>query len=267
MKIKVLAILFVIACFTKSFPQSTASVQVSTFQIEAPQLDTIKTIWIYTPKNYSEEKQYPVIYMHDAQNLFDHKTSYVGEWGVDEFLDSIQQPEVIIVGIEHGNEKRIDELTPFPNAKYGGGKGDAYLDFIRFTLKPHIDASYSTKPEADNTYIIGSSLGGLISYYAVLKYPEVFGNAGVFSPSFWFSQMIYDFTGSSEIKRDTRFYFMAGDKESEEMVPDMKKMVELLKEKGVSEDQIQVKVRENGEHNEASWKAEFPEAFSWLLRK
>src|SRR5690606_15416590 len=86
---------------------STASAQVSTFTINAPQLDTIKKIWVYLPKNYSKSKKsYPVIYMHDAQNLFDSATSYSGEWNVDESLDSINA-QVIVIGIEHGNAKRI----------------------------------------------------------------------------------------------------------------------------------------------------------------
>ena len=84
--------------------QSTASKQVSTFIIEAPQLKTTKKIWIYLPKNYdASKKKYPVIYMHDAQNIFDAKTSFVGEWNVDETLDSINA-QVIVIGIEN-NQK------------------------------------------------------------------------------------------------------------------------------------------------------------------
>nr|WP_317126117.1 alpha/beta hydrolase-fold protein [Flavobacterium rhamnosiphilum] len=110
--------------------QSTASKQVSTFTIEAPQLQTAKKIWVYLPENYeTSKKKFSVIYMHDAQNLFDAKTSYSGEWNVDEKLDSLKA-QVIVVGIEHGNDKRIDELTPFKNEKYGGGKADSYLEFI-----------------------------------------------------------------------------------------------------------------------------------------
>ncbi|MCY1371960.1 putative esterase [compost metagenome] len=106
--------------------KSTASPQVSTFEIEAPQLKTVKKIWVYLPKNYAtSEKKYPVIYMHDAQNLFDAKTSYAGEWNVDETLDSLKT-QAIVIGIEHGNEKRMDELTPFPNKKHGVGKADDY---------------------------------------------------------------------------------------------------------------------------------------------
>ena len=163
--------------------QSTASKNVSTFSIEAPQLKTTKKIWIYLPEGYATavKKKFSVIYMHDAQNLFDAKTSFVGEWNVDEKLDSLKA-QVIVVGIEHGNEKRIEELTPYKNEKYGGGNADNYVDFIVKTLKPYIDKNYRTKTKPKNTIIIGSSLGGLVSYYAAVKYPEVFGKAGVFYP-------------------------------------------------------------------------------------
>lgn len=128
MKILNTLILFIFAFSNFGHAQSTASAQVSIFNIEAPQLNIEKKIWVYLPKAYSNnDTHYPVIYMHDAQNLFDAETSYVGEWNVDEYLDSISDNKSIIIGIEHGNEKRMDELTPFPNEKYGGGKGDDYL--------------------------------------------------------------------------------------------------------------------------------------------
>ena len=110
--------------------------------------------------------------MHDAQNLFDTKTSFAGEWNVDEKLDSLSA-QVIVVGIENGGEKRLEELTPYKNYNYGGGNADNYLEFIVNTLKPEIDKKYRTKPNAKNTTIMGSSLGGLTSFYAVIKYPEI----------------------------------------------------------------------------------------------
>ncbi|MET0944861.1 MAG: alpha/beta hydrolase-fold protein [Flavobacterium sp.] len=245
--------------------QSTASKNVSTFTIEAPQLKTTKKIWIYLPEGYSAsaKKKYSVIYMHDAQNLFDAKTSYVGEWNVDEKLDSLKAP-VIVVGIEHGNDKRIDELTPFKNEKYGGGNADNYLDFIVKTLKPYIDKNYRTKTKAKNTTIMGSSLGGLVSYYAILKYPEVFGNAGVFSPSFWFSNDIYTYTEQAP-KNKTRIYFLCGDKESDDMVAEMKKMETLLdRNRCYCLHLTKSKVVKGGEHNEKLWRDNFVNAVLWL---
>lgn len=258
--------LIILFSFLQINAQSTASKNVKKFSIEAPQLDTIKKIWVYLPETYiSSEKNYEVIYMHDAQNLFDRETSYVGEWKVDEALDSIAENEAIIVGIEHGGDKRIDELTPFPNEKYGGGKGNAYVDFIKYTLKPYIDATYRTKTEARNTTIFGSSLGGLISFYAALKYPGTFGNAGVYSPSFWFSDRIYEFTQNAELNKNGKFYFLAGTAESEETIPDLKKMLELLQNKGMDSNHLKVKYIEGGKHNEAMWSKYFPETYLWLL--
>jgi len=247
-----------------SAQESTASKNVSTFTIEAPQLKTTKKIWIYLPDNYSATaKKYSVIYMHDAQNLFDSKTAYSGEWNVDEKLDSLKAP-VIVVGIEHDNEKRIDELTPFKNEKYGGGNADNYLDFIVKTLKPYIDNHYRTKPKAKNTIIMGSSLGGLVSYYAILKYPETFGKAGVFSPSFWFSNDIYTLTEKAP-KIKTKIYFLCGDKESDDMVKDMTKMERLLDTKRCYCLHLsKTKIVKGGEHNEKLWRDGFVKAVLWL---
>ncbi|MBF4492005.1 alpha/beta hydrolase [Flavobacterium sp. MR2016-29] len=245
--------------------ESTASKNVSTFTIEAPQLKTTKKIWIYLPEGYSAsaKKKYSVIYMHDAQNLFDAKTSFVGEWNVDEKLDSLRAP-VIVVGIEHGNDKRIDELTPFKNEKYGGGNADNYLEFIVKTLKPYIDKNYRTKTKAKNTTIMGSSLGGLVSYYAILKYPEVFGKAGVFSPSFWFSKDIYSYAEKVP-KIKTKIYFLCGDKESDDMVKDLSKMERLLDTKRCYCLHLnKTKIVKGGEHNEKLWRDGFVKAVLWL---
>ena len=246
--------------------QSTASNQVSTFKIEAPQLKTHKTIWIYTPKSYAtSQTRYPVIYMFDAQNLFDAETSYVGEWKVDEYLDSLKENEVIIVGIEHGNAKRLEELTPYPHETYGGGNGDLFMQFILNTVKPHIDVSYRTQPDAEHTAIFGASLGGLMAFYATITYPDTFSKAGVFSPSFWVSSKIYDLVSTTDIPETSQFFFLVGTKEGDTMVPDQKKMVSLLLDKGVNTEHIQNKIIEGGEHNEAFWSSNFPEAFQWLM--
>lgn len=265
MKTKII-LCFVSLCFIHNvFAQSTANKNVSSFTIDAPQLNMEKKIWMYIPNSYhSSNKYYPVIYMHDAQNLFDNETSYVGEWKVDEHLDILSENEAIIVGIEHGNEKRIDELTPYAHPKYGGGNGENYLEFIMHTLKPHIDVTYRTLKDSENTTIFGSSLGGLISFYAAIKYPDTFGKAGVFSPSFWFSEKIYELAEQSMISETSKFYFLVGSKEGENVVADQEKMVTLLKEKKVGEGQVINRIIEGGEHNEAFWSTYFTEAFLWL---
>lgn len=258
-----LNLLFILTA-VNAFSQSTASVNVSTFTLHAPQLQTDKKIWLYLPEGYqNSNKHYPVVYMHDAQNLFDKSTSFSGEWRVDETLDSLKL-QVIVVGIEHGNEKRIDELTPYKNEKYGGGKADAYLDFIVNTVKPHIDSLYRTKTKKKDSAIIGSSLGGLVSFYAVLKYPGVFGKAGVFSPAFWFTNDIYTLAEQAK-KINTKIYFLAGGNESEEMVPDLQRMHQLIAPK-MSRKNHTEKIIPEGKHNEALWAKQFPEAIIWLLK-
>lgn len=260
-----LFIISVLFSLIASAQESTAAKNVTTFEIFAPQLNVQKKIWVYLPKDYStSNKKYPVIYMHDAQNLFDAKTSFVGEWQVDETLNKMNA-QIIVIGIEHGNEKRIDELTPYKNEKYGGGNGDNYLEFIVKTLKPNIDSIYRTKSNAKNTAIFGSSLGGLISFYGVLKYPEVFGKSGVFSPSFWFSDEIYTFMEQSETTK-AKIFFLCGDKESDEMVPDLKKMVRLLDRNRCECLKLNKTVLiKDGEHNEKLWSQNFEQAVKWLF--
>lgn len=260
-----LIVLFLLFSIADIYCQGTASKQVSTFTIDAPQLGTVKKIWLYLPKNYStSDKKFPVIYMHDAQNLFDKKTSFAGEWQVDETLDSLKA-QVIVVGIEHGNDKRIDELTPYKNEKHGGGNADKYLEFIVNTLKPHIDSTYRTKTGAKNTAVFGSSLGGLVSYYAALKYPKVFGKAGVLSPSFWFTDDIYKLTENSP-KIKTKIYFLCGDSESEDMVRNMNRMTKLLDENRCYCLKLTQKVIvKGGQHNEKLWREGFAKAYLWLM--
>jgi predicted alpha/beta superfamily hydrolase len=268
LKYTILLLSLLFSCLSHSqdnSKQSTASKQVSTFTIDAPQLQTSKKIWLYLPKNYATStKKYPVIYMHDAQNLFDNKTAYAGEWNVDEKLDSLNA-QVIVVGIEHGNEKRIDELTPFKNEKYGGGKTDEYLDFLVTTLKPEIDKKFRTKSNARNTVIMGSSLGGLTSFYAILKYPNVFGKAGIFSPSFWFSKEIYTLAENTK-KLDTKIYLLCGDNESEDMVNDLNKMEDIISKKRCDCMKLTKKrIIKGGQHNEKLWRDGFVKAYLWLL--
>lgn len=242
--------------------QHTYSDNVSHFTIHS-QLNTDKKIWVYLPSGYyTSNEKYPVLYMHDGQNLFDKGIAFAGEWRIDEQLDSISA-KTIIIGIEHGGDKRIDELTPYVNEKYGGGQADKYLDFIVNTLKPYVDTHYRTKPDRENTGIMGSSVGGLVSFYAVLKYPKIFGKAGVFSPSFWFSDDLYDLAINTP-RLNTRLYFMAGDHESTEMVGDLDRMLDILHTKE-DHKKIHRKIVHNGRHDEKLWAKEFIEAYQWLF--
>jgi predicted alpha/beta superfamily hydrolase len=231
----------------------------STFEIEAPQIQSKKKIWVYLPLNYEKST-------HDAQNLFDKEASFGGEWNVDETLDSLKA-KVIVVGIEHGNEKRFEELTPYKNEKRGGGNADAYLEFIVKTLKPQIDSTYRTKENARNTCIWGSSLGGLVSFYAALKYPDVFGKVGCFSPAFWINKEEIFQKMESTPNFNTKIYLLCGDKEDKgNMVGDMKDMETLINSKRCECKKLNKSIIiKDGEHNEKLWRNAFAKAYLWLF--
>jgi predicted alpha/beta superfamily hydrolase len=251
--------------------ESTAAENVSIMDedFEMPQLNRTRRIWIYLPPDYEESsKDYPVLYMHDGQNLFDATTSYAGEWEVDETLNNLAEQgyEVpIVVGVDNGGTLRIAEYTPWVNPSYGGGQGCEYIDFVVETLKPFVDANYRTLPDQNNTGIMGSSLGGLISHYGAIKNQDIFGKAGLFSPSYWFSDSIWAFTNEHGKQSSMRIYQMIGQMEGSQAVANMLQMEDVLKENGFSDDEVISKVIPNGEHNEALWREQFEQAYLWLF--
>ena len=235
------------------------------FKLHSPELNTDKQIRVLLPEGYElAETTYPVIYMHDAQNLFDAATSYAGEWKVDETLDSLRL-QFIVVGIDHGNEKRIDELTPYPHPKYAGGQGKAYSDFIVNTLKPEIERRYPVKTGRENTLIAGSSLGGLISHYMLFTHPDVFSGGILFSPSYWYSDKIFELTEKSKDTAEFRIYMVTGALEPDSAAADHQRMTALLRSKGYNENSLFSEIRADAKHNEAFWSKEFPRAILWMM--
>jgi len=255
----------------------TVSIMSEEFQM--PELGRARRVWIYLPLAYSAgATRYPVLYMHDGQNVFDNATSFAGEWGVDESLDSLNalgDKDVIVVAVDHGGTKRFDEYSPWKNTKYGGGEGDEYVDFLVKTLKPYIDSHYRTLPDRLNTGVAGSSMGGLISLYAILKYPDVFGRAGIFSPAFWVAPEAYSFVGSSNgVRKDSRLYFVIGAQEAQDSsealayVRGQEQMVDSLVAHGLVRGSSVIAVsRADGKHSEWFWRREFPTAYQWLFQR
>jgi predicted alpha/beta superfamily hydrolase len=261
-----------IAQWKDNFPeepkQSTASKNVyvvdTVFYI--PQLDRTRRVWIYLPPDYyrSRKKHYPVLYMHDGQNVFDEATSFSGEWGVDEYLDSIRQPACIVVAIDNSPTKRLNEYNPYNHKEYGKGEGRLYLDFLVKTLRPFINKNYRTLTQKKNTFVAGSSMGGLISFYAVLQYPRVFGAVGVFSPAFWVSgSSLYKDIKLMGARTNSRIYFYGGRQEGETMVSDIIKTFEAMGK--VSKSKMVMIIREDGKHNEPTWRKEFPLFYKWAF--
>jgi predicted alpha/beta superfamily hydrolase len=250
---------------------STASGRVSILSdsFYMPHLHKKRKIWLYLPKDYSvSSKYYPVLYMHDGQNLFDKRTSYSGEWMVDESLDSLFSEGdygCIVVGIENGQQDRLHEYSPWIHPTYGGGQGDEYIDFIVKTLKPYIDNHYRTKKGKDHTGIMGSSMGGLISLYAGIAYPEIFGRVGAFSASYWFSDEAFSQVSHTGVQGSSYVYMIAGLQEGATQVEDMDKMYSELIAAGGDSMHVVKRAHPDGKHTESYWAREFPAAYKWLF--
>lgn len=247
---------------------ASANVHIIDTAFFIPQLNRTRRIWIYLPTGYATNgKRYPVMYMHDGQNLFDEFTSSNGEWGVDECLDSLIKKGTrgcVIVGIDCG-PKRVNEYNPYDTKRFGKGEGGQYIDFIVKTLKPYIDAHYRTLPTKENTIIAGSSVGGLISYYAILKYPAVFGKAGIFSPSFWIAPEIKNATDSLGNKVTGKLFFYIGARE-DNTDDDANNMLDIERRlKKVSKVSIYSIIDLEGKHNEIAWRKQFPLFYKYMM--
>lgn len=235
-----------------------------------PQLNRSRRISIYLPPDYDQsEKAYPVLYVQDGQNVFDDARSSFGEWQIDESLNALHANGdygVIVVAIDHGDSKRIDEYSPYQNAEYGGGEGVQYADFIANTLKPYVDENFRTLPSRENTGILGSSMGGLIAQYTAIQYQEIFGKAGVLSPSFWFSDKIYQHVLDQGKRADMRVYYLGGEKESSSLIGQLQGMQATMDQAGFKKEMETILVTHaDGQHSEWYWRREFPNAYQWLF--
>ena len=260
---------------------ATASVSVLDTAFQMPQLGRTRRVWLYLPPGYATSTgTYPVLYLHDGQNVFDAATSFAGEWGVDETLDSLHAASdsgVIVVAVDNGGADRMNEYQPWRSTdpRYGGGEGARYVDFLVLTLKPYIDAHYRTRPDRANTGIGGSSLGGIISFYAALQDPDVFGRVLVFSAPFFFEPQLFAMARAYRPRASaTRFYFDTGlDEGATElglphraMARSLQAMVDTLAAAGVdTAAHVRALLPADGAHSEWFWRREFPAAYRFLF--
>jgi predicted alpha/beta superfamily hydrolase len=244
-----------------------------------PQLQTERRVWIYLPRSYNEgTRRYPVLYMHDGQNVFNQATSWGSEWGVDETLEqmAINEPEleVIVVAIDHGGDQRNNEYNFTINPEYGfGGKGDAYVAFLAETLKPYIDNCYRTLPEPEHTLIGGSSFGAYISLYAAIRYPAQFARVGGISFVMWHDDgAIIQLIQQAVLSPALRLYLSIGELETDNA--DFNRVAhehvalvqQTLIAAGVAESRIRFDFIPGGKHHESTWGPLFAEAHRWLLQ-
>jgi predicted alpha/beta superfamily hydrolase len=236
--------------------------------VASPQLKNSRSLRIYLPPSYQENaaKRYPVLYMHDGQNLFDAKTaSYGVEWGIDETVNHLVatgvMDEVIVVGIDNTPD-RIPEYTPCCDPKHGGGKLDAYEAFIVDTVKPMIDRTLRTLPGKDNTAIMGSSLGGIASVLIAQRHPDIFSKAGGVSSSFWWNDKALVTKIAARVP--VKFYIDAGTRgdglEDTTLMRDA-----MLKQGYIAGADLFYYAAEGGSHNEKSWAARVEKPLTWFF--
>lgn len=250
-------------------PEFLPQIQVISEQFEIPQLIKTRRIAALLPYNYSDsDHRYPVLYLQDGQNLFDDFAPF-GNWAVDKKLALMSEKglgDIIIISIDHAEDERIAEFTPSYHTRLGRGDGKKYVRFLADTLKPYIDKHFRTLPQREHTGIGGSSMGGLISIYAGMMYPEVYSKLMVFSPSLWVAPNIHFNTIDFEEDFSMKIYLYGGSGEGSNMVPNMKRFKGAIeKQGGGARIEFKVSIDPQGKHNEARWGEEFPKAAEWLF--
>lgn len=219
-------------------------------------------------------RRYPVLYFHDGQNVFDEPTSYVGEWRADESLEELagEGLEAIAVAIPNAGRARFEEYSPWrgrsvrPRDGVVGGKGDAYLEWLVGEVRELIDGSFPTLRGRDGTGIIGSSLGGLISLYALVKYPDVFGMVGALSPAIrWHDHAIVKLAEEGQMRR-ARLHLDMGGREWRGGFRDLRRLRDVLVARGWVEGRdIHYVEDRHGVHREEAWARRLPDALRFLL--
>jgi enterochelin esterase-like enzyme len=237
-------------------------------------------VWVPPGYDFPENsgKRYPVFYLNDGQNLFDSATSFTGvEWQVDETADRLIRagtiPPAIFVGIDNARVERLKEYIPYRslNPLLLRPLGDRYPSFLTQEVVPFIHQTYRVAKGVENTFLGGSSLGGLIALYTILRAPGVFGGALLESASLWVAnrqilrdcrscrnwpQKIFLAVGTREVGRDDK---------DRQTVENVRELERILRRSGLDDRRLRVEIAEGGTHSEGAWAARFPEALQFLL--
>jgi predicted alpha/beta superfamily hydrolase len=254
--------------------------------LHSPQLGNARDVLVWLPHGYeTSSARYPVLYMHDGQNLFDSATSFAGEWQVDETMTLLVNEGLpaIIVGLPNAGERRRNEYSPYDfraGAQQVRGEGEQYIRFMVDTVKPLIDDSFRTRTEAAATGILGSSMGGLISLYGFLTRPQVFGLCGAFSTAYWFGDDALLRMIRERASGHGRVYLDVGTREGDTLAnhriaaadfnvmyrDGVRLLRDVLREGGYAAGRTMMYVEDQGGlHNETAWAMRLPAALRFLL--
>jgi enterochelin esterase-like enzyme len=218
---------------------------------------------VYLPPGYDAQpsRYFPVLYLHDGQNLFDGATSFVPgmDWHVgqttDQWIAEGRVDPLIIIGIYNAGKQRLGEYTPTRSARLGGGRANRYAKFLLEEVQPVVKRTYRVLDGAENTGIGGSSLGGLASLYIGLREPQIFGRIAALSPSVWWNgRVILRFALAAPVQPLPRIWLDAGTREGARTVDDVERFRDVLLRNGwqLGRD-LHYECIEGGEHNEAAW--------------
>ncbi|WP_226673932.1 alpha/beta hydrolase [Rossellomorea aquimaris] len=250
------------------------------FEVTMTPLNRKRTVRVYLPEDYHETAaRYPVLYMHDGQNLYhDEDAGYGMAWRIGEYIEK-EKLDLIVVGIDcNEGLNRLDEYGPWKSTAMTdvfstdrtsiGGEGKEYIEFIVNELKPMMDEKYRTHPE--QTSMAGSSMGGLITTYAACKYPHIFRRVASISSAFWFNQNeIEDFIKESDLSTVERFYMDIGTKENTESIDDLTYIDSSRDVYRILKDKVQdcrFEIVEGAVHNENAWRERVPMIFDYLFK-
>lgn len=257
--------------------------------LTVPYYNEERRIRVLLPKDYDKEEwaSYPVLYMHDGQNIFYSKESFSGySWKIIPTLKNHKEfPKIIVVGIDNAEDNRLNEYAPWmtdvgstPETASVGGDGMAYGDWVVHTVKPFIDETYRTKPDRKNTILAGSSMGGIITAYMGAAYPDIFGNLGVFSLASWFSERDFlRFCDSHPLNNGSKVFIQVGTKEGDEVdeqfAPNMNQAYidctlhyyQSLLKTGLPMNSIKLLIMANEIHHEKYWADHFVEFLQFVL--
>ncbi|MBJ6760254.1 alpha/beta hydrolase [Myxococcaceae bacterium JPH2] len=238
-----------------------------------------RTVRIYTPDGYdaAADHRFPVLYMHDGQNVFAHPESALFDtWCANLVLESMvnegRSEPWLIVAVDSGTG-RLQEYSPWDEPRSGvKARGEAYARFLVEELKPYIDSTYRTRPSPEWTATMGSSLGGLFSLYLGLRSPEVFGRIGALSPTvMWSGNRLFD-QWTQHSRHWTRIYLDAGSHEFIQPagVPlnygeATREFYFHLKRLGYADHELFLVLEPGGGHHERDWQRRLPFALRWLL--
>jgi alpha-glucosidase len=308
-RLKILLILMVLlASISSGIKAETASPAVSAGQVVMIEnfesaFVPARDILVWLPQDFAEDRQYAVLYMHDGNMLFDAGTTWNGqEWGVDETASRLMAESVvrdfIVVGIPNaGADRHIEYFPQKPfeamtaeqqHAFYQMGRenagaifsaevrSDRYLRFLVEELKPYIDKNFPVLQGPENTFVMGSSMGGLISVYAISEYPQVFGGAACLS-THWpgvfthdnnpFPQAMQDYLAANlPAPESHRIWFDHGTEDLDAMYPELQTQVDqVMRDRGYDENNWQTLVDEGANHSEAAWRARLDQPLVFLL--